>query len=87
MAQEAVAQMYNSYVSRIQQHVQHDFPDRSVLQERSCASACPAPALGVGKPCRLSYCASSMTAELVGLSWLLYPSPRVSGRSETSDFL
>lgn len=59
----------------------HVFSDGSVLQDRSAAAACTAPELGVDKQCRLSYCASSTTAELVGLQLaadLLLESPAVT---------
>ncbi|XP_037502333.1 uncharacterized protein LOC119376648 [Rhipicephalus sanguineus] len=62
IAQEASARMHKDLAGRI-----HVFSDGSVLQDRSAAGACVAPELGTELQRRLSYCASSTTAELVDL--------------------
>ncbi|XP_037514829.1 uncharacterized protein LOC119391227 [Rhipicephalus sanguineus] len=59
----------------------HIFTDGSVLQDHSAAAACVAPELATDLQRRLSYCASSTTAELVGLQLaadLLRESPAVT---------
>ncbi|XP_037505499.1 uncharacterized protein LOC119381813 [Rhipicephalus sanguineus] len=66
----------------------HVFSDGSVLQDRSAAAACVAPELGSELQRRVSYCASSTTAELVGLQLaadLLRDSPAVTSAVIFSD--
>ncbi|XP_037521586.1 uncharacterized protein LOC119398840 [Rhipicephalus sanguineus] len=56
------------------------YSDGSVLRDRSAAAACIAPELGKALQCRLSFCASSTTAEIVGLQLaadLLHESPTI----------
>ncbi|XP_037518358.1 uncharacterized protein LOC119395143 [Rhipicephalus sanguineus] len=77
IAQEAAARMHEDLAGRT-----HVFTDGSVLQDHSAAAACVAPELATDAQRRLSYCASSTTAELVGLQLaadLLRESPAVTG--------
>ncbi|KAL3202684.1 hypothetical protein MRX96_053338 [Rhipicephalus microplus] len=62
MTLEAVARLYGDFAGRAQV-----FSDGYVLRDGSAAAACRAPQLGTEHPCRLRYCASSTTAELVEL--------------------
>ncbi|KAH8034559.1 hypothetical protein HPB51_025682 [Rhipicephalus microplus] len=61
IAEEVAARMDQNLAARIQ-----FFTDASVLQDHSAAAACTAPQLASKRQCRLVYCASSTTAELVG---------------------
>ncbi|XP_037558398.1 uncharacterized protein LOC119435745 [Dermacentor silvarum] len=62
VVQDASARIQGDLVGRA-----HLYTDGSVRQDGSAAAACVVPHLDVARQCRLSYRASSTTAELVGL--------------------
>ncbi|XP_049518392.1 uncharacterized protein LOC125943325 [Dermacentor silvarum] len=62
VVQAAAARIQDDLVGRA-----HLYTDGSVRQDGSAADACVVPYLDVARQCRLSYRASSTTAELVGL--------------------
>ncbi|XP_037558009.1 uncharacterized protein LOC119435145 [Dermacentor silvarum] len=62
IVQEAAARIQDDLVGRA-----HLYTDGSVRQDGSAAAACVVPHLDIARQCRLSYRASSTTAELVGL--------------------
>ncbi|XP_037561017.1 uncharacterized protein LOC119440151 [Dermacentor silvarum] len=61
-SREAAARIHDDLVGKA-----HLYTDGSVRQDGSAAAACVVPHLDVARQCRLSYRASSTTAELVGL--------------------
>ncbi|XP_037508695.1 uncharacterized protein LOC119385296 [Rhipicephalus sanguineus] len=76
IAQEAATRMHEDLAGRT-----HVFTDGSVLQDHSAAAACVAPELATDVQRRLSYCASSTSAAMVGLQLaadLLRESPAVT---------
>ncbi|XP_065311909.2 uncharacterized protein [Dermacentor albipictus] len=81
--QEAAAMIVDDLGGRT-----HLYADGSVLGDGSAAAACVAPDLGVSRQCRLSYRASSTTAELAGLHLaadILEESPHITSAAILCD--
>ncbi|XP_072145145.1 uncharacterized protein [Dermacentor andersoni] len=81
--QEAAARIEDDLGGRT-----HLYADGSVLVDGSAAAACVAPDLGLSRQCRLSYRASSTTAELAGLHLaadILEESPHITSAAILCD--
>nr|XP_054921490.1 uncharacterized protein LOC129382122 [Dermacentor andersoni] len=81
--QEAAARIEDDLGGRT-----HLYADGSVLVDGSAAAACVAPDLGISRQCRLSYRASSTTAELAGLHLaadILEESPHITSAAILCD--